>query len=142
MCQAASSQFNTTHNILSLEPNATSKNKRKKKMAPQENNGGEILEAKIAELIKTKEELKKAKEVATQSWLDSRPLIDKLERSKSRLSNCQSRFSASNKFISELESELKRANESIKSKKAEELETRRNKTEIRMNIDQTKDWRY
>ncbi|XVF17731.1 hypothetical protein REPUB_Repub10bG0148900 [Reevesia pubescens] len=38
------------------------------------------LEAKVAELRKTKEELKRAKDNAIESWLDSKPLIDELER--------------------------------------------------------------
>lgn len=38
------------------------------------------LKAEMDELARTREELKKAKDSAMQSWLDSKPLLDELEK--------------------------------------------------------------
>ncbi|KAG6729302.1 hypothetical protein I3843_01G020100 [Carya illinoinensis] len=81
---------------------------------------GSTLEAKTVELMKTREEVKTAKERTTQSWLDSRPFIDELERLKSSLASAQNQSIMSNTIISKLESQLRSTITSIKSKKEEE----------------------
>ncbi|KAF3438918.1 hypothetical protein FNV43_RR17193 [Rhamnella rubrinervis] len=75
----------------------------------------------MAELIKVKQQLKKAKDSTVQSWLDSKPLIDELERLKSGLTSAEYRCKKSDIFISELQSQLEEINRSIRSKREEEL---------------------
>ncbi|KAJ4714936.1 Protein WEAK CHLOROPLAST MOVEMENT UNDER BLUE LIGHT 1 like [Melia azedarach] len=84
-------------------------------------NFGSSLEGKMEELAKTKEELKRAKDSAMQSWLDSKPLIDELERLKAGLATAKNRYSMSNIVVSELESEFETIAKSIMSKKEEEV---------------------
>lgn len=79
------------------------------------------LEAKTAELVKTKAELKRAKDNAMLSWLDSKPLIDELERLKATLASAKNRCSMSNMIVSELQAELDSTTKSIMSKKEEEV---------------------
>ncbi|KAK9284865.1 hypothetical protein L1049_024045 [Liquidambar formosana] len=105
---------------------------------PEESCNNELA-AKIAELTKTKEELKRAKDNSTQSWLDSRPLIDELEKLQSALASAQNRFSMSNIVISELETQLETTNTSIKSKKEEELKARNMIDEMSQALDQTRE---
>jgi hypothetical protein len=97
------------------------------------------LEAKMAELIKTKEELKQAKDNAMQSWLDSRPLIDELERLKSNFANDKNQSTRSNIIVSELESQLESTNTCIISKKEEELKATKMINEISQALDQTRE---
>ena len=97
------------------------------------------LEAKMAELIKTKEELKRAKDNAMQSWLDSRPLIDELERLKSNFANAKNQSTRSNIIVSELESQLESTNTCIISKKEEELKATKMINEISQALDQTRE---
>lgn len=85
-----------------------------------------VLSDKIEELHKTNEELKQAKDEAMQSWLDSRPIIDELERLQSELANAKEE-SENNTLVAKLESELMAINMKIRVKKEEEL---RSRTEI------------
>ncbi|CAI9276854.1 unnamed protein product [Lactuca saligna] len=85
-----------------------------------------VLSDKIEELHKTNEELKQAKDEAMQSWLDSRPIIDELERLQSELANAKEE-SENNTLVAKLESELMAINMKIRAKKEEEL---RSRTEI------------
>ncbi|GJS06048.1 hypothetical protein Tco_0362844 [Tanacetum coccineum] len=78
-----------------------------------------VLSDKIEELHRTKEELKQAKDEAMQSWLDSRPLIDELEKLQSELANAKKQ--SENDIVTKLESELMAINMSIRVKKEEEL---------------------
>ncbi|POO02752.1 WEB family [Trema orientale] len=101
-----------------------------------------ILKIKKAELIKIKEELKKAKDNATQSWLDSRPLIDELERLKSGLARAQKRHAATANdtvMISGLQSELDTINASIESKKEEEVNATKMVNEMSRALDQLRE---
>ncbi|XP_010102582.2 protein WEAK CHLOROPLAST MOVEMENT UNDER BLUE LIGHT-like 3 [Morus notabilis] len=99
-----------------------------------------MLRVKKQELIKIKEELKKAKENATQSWLDSRPLIDDLETLKSNLEISKNKvFIFSNSHVSELEKELETMNAEIKSRKEEELEATKKANEVTQALDQLRE---
>ncbi|KAM0057913.1 putative WEB family protein [Helianthus debilis subsp. tardiflorus] len=81
-----------------------------------------VLSDKIEELHRTKEELKQAKDEAMQSWLDSRPLIDELEKLQAELANAK--LQSENTIITKLESELMGINISIRVKKEEDLKAR------------------
>ncbi|KVI02669.1 Protein of unknown function DUF827, plant [Cynara cardunculus var. scolymus] len=78
-----------------------------------------VLSDKIEELHRTNEELKQAKDEAMQSWLDSRPLIDELERLQSGLADAKEQ--SDNGLVSKLESELMEIHLTIRAKKEEEL---------------------
>ncbi|KAJ4847041.1 hypothetical protein Tsubulata_017071 [Turnera subulata] len=97
------------------------------------------LQEKIEELNKTKEELKRAKDKATQSWLDSRPMIDELEKRQSDLAGAKNQTSMSNVVIMELESQLQVTNNGIKTKIEEELETTKMTHEITRETDQLRE---
>ena len=97
------------------------------------------LGAAKAELAKAKEELKRAKEGAIQSWLDSKPLIDELEKQKSNLAEAQQSSKASNTAILELESQLETIKKCIKSKREDQLKTESTIQEINHALDQTRD---
>lgn len=94
--------------------------------------------SKMAELIKTKEELKKARESTMQLWLDSKPLIDELERLKSNLASAQNRSATPITKISELKEQLDATHASIKAKKDEELKVRNMIDETNQALDQTR----
>lgn len=98
---------------------------------------GRELEAKVAELAKTKQELQRAKEDAIQSWLDSRPLIDELEMQKSNLADAKKRLD--NSVIPELESQLEIMNKSIRSKREDHFKAETMSHEINHVLDQTRD---
>lgn len=68
----------------------------------------------MSELIKIKEELRRARDDTTQAWLDSRPVIDRLERLKSSLATAENRNTMSDIIILELKSQLDTINISIK----------------------------
>ncbi|OWM66233.1 uncharacterized protein LOC116199017 [Punica granatum] len=84
-----------------------------------------VLKAKMDELTMTKDELKKAKDTAMQSWLDSKPLLDELEKVKAALATAHKRSSMSTIVISELEVQLETTNLTIRAKKQQELEATR-----------------
>ncbi|MBA0592085.1 hypothetical protein Gorai_009072 [Gossypium raimondii] len=114
---------------------------------PRDSDAGisNTLEAKVEELRKTKEELMRAKENATDSWLDSKPLLDELERLKSDLVIAQNQNSISKNMISELESQLETIVKDIRAKREEELkavktinETNRNLEQMREELEQLK----
>lgn len=96
-----------------------------------------MVEAKVEELAKTKQELKRAKENAMQSWLDSRPLIDELEMQKSNLADAKKRLNSS--FIPELESQLEIINKSIKSKREDQFKAETVSHEINHVLDRGRD---
>ncbi|MED6210664.1 hypothetical protein PIB30_066325 [Stylosanthes scabra] len=87
-----------------------------------------------AELAKAKEELIIAKESAIQSWLDSKPLIDELEKQKSNLAEAQQASKASKTAISELESQLQTTTNCIKSKREEHLKEESMIQEIKLAL--------
>ncbi|KAJ7952936.1 Protein WEAK CHLOROPLAST MOVEMENT UNDER BLUE LIGHT 1 like [Quillaja saponaria] len=97
------------------------------------------MDAKLAELFQIKQKLKIAKETATQSWLDSKPLIDELETQKSNFAIAQNRVAMSNVVISDLESQLKTTNKCIKSKMEEKHEAAKMIDEINQNLGHTRD---
>jgi len=89
----------------------------------REGNNGIILENAKAELAKAKEELNRAKESSMQSWLDSEPLIDELEKQKANLADAQLRENASKTVNERPESQLETIHKSIKSKREDQLKT-------------------
>lgn len=91
-----------------------------------------------AELAEAKEELMRAKESAMQSWLDSKPLIDELERQKANLADAQQSSNTSETDIAELELKLEIILESIKSKREDQLKTERMIDEMNHVLDQTR----
>ncbi|KAK4584534.1 hypothetical protein RGQ29_022307 [Quercus rubra] len=93
----------------------------------------------MAELTKTKEELKRAKDNTMQSWLDSKPLIDELERMKSNLESAKNESTTSNIVISELDSHLGSTNTSIRTKKEEEHKATKMINEISQALDRTRE---
>ncbi|KAL4379470.1 hypothetical protein GQ457_02G007710 [Hibiscus cannabinus] len=108
---------------------------------PRDSNTGnhDTLEAKITELQKTKEELKRAKDNATDSWLDSKPLIDELERLKSELTIAQNQNSISDNMILELESQLETIVNDIRAKREEELRAVKTVNEMNRLLEQTRE---
>ncbi|KAK9012965.1 hypothetical protein V6N11_040993 [Hibiscus sabdariffa] len=108
---------------------------------PRDSNTGnhDTLESKITELQKTKEELKRAKNNATDSWLDSKPLIDELERLKSELTIAQNQNSISNNMILELESQLETIVKDIRAKREEELRAVKTVNEMNRLLEQTRE---
>ncbi|CAJ2635450.1 unnamed protein product [Trifolium pratense] len=103
-----------------------------------EDNNRIILEAAKAELGETKKEINRAKENAIQSWLDSKPLIDELEKQKENLANAQQNSNSNppKTVITELESQLEISHTSIKSKREEHLKTENMIYEINHALDQ------
>jgi hypothetical protein len=83
----------------------------------RESLGSTFKKAKMAELMKIKIELKRAKDSATQSWLDSKPLIDKLDRLKSGLASAKNQSTMSKIVISEIESQLESATQALNTKR-------------------------
>ena len=102
-------------------------------------NNSHELEATRAQLIKTREGIKRSRDRATQSWLDSKPLIDELEKLKSGLESAKTRSSMSNVIISDLQSQLENVIATIKQKKEEELKAKMKITEINLALDQTRE---
>lgn len=94
------------------------------KMRGSEDDRRNVLTAKIAELEKMKEDLRQAKDDAMQSWLDSRPLIDELEKMQAELASAKARVFKANITISELQAHLGTTDMCIKSTKEEEQKFR------------------
>ncbi|KAL1564100.1 hypothetical protein AAHA92_06501 [Salvia divinorum] len=84
----------------------------------------DLLTAKTAELQKAMEDLKQANEEAVQSWLDSRPLIDELEKRQAELKAMRARVDKANSNIAELQAQLGPTDMCIKSAKDEEQNMR------------------
>ncbi|KAL2522837.1 paramyosin-like [Forsythia ovata] len=82
---------------------------------------GNAWTSKIEELEKLKEILKQAKDDAMQSWLDSQPLIDELEKTQAEIESIKARVIKANAVISELQAQLGTTDMCIKSTKEEEL---------------------
>ncbi|RHN42232.1 putative WEB family protein [Medicago truncatula] len=101
-----------------------------------EENNRSILEAAKAELDEAKKELNRAKENAMQSWLDSKPLIDELEKQKTNLANAQQNSNTPEIAIVELESQLEITEKSIKSKREDHVKTENMIYEINHALDQ------
>ncbi|KZV23100.1 hypothetical protein F511_06624 [Dorcoceras hygrometricum] len=75
------------------------------------------LQKRMAELEMIKDNLKQAKDDATQSWLDSRPLIDELETMQAELSSAKDRVAKAEATIFELQAQLETINTRIQSAK-------------------------
>lgn len=101
--------------------------------------GSTLLKAKTAELKRIKEKLKKAKDDAEQSWLDSKPLIDELENLQSELVNMKSQAAISGATISDLECRIGEIGFSIRSKKEEELKLQTAIEGINQELNRTKE---
>ncbi|CAN1238248.1 hypothetical protein LINGRAPRIM_LOCUS2067 [Linum grandiflorum] len=87
----------------------------------------------MKELIKTNEDLKVAKDQAVQSWLDSKPLIDELEKLQSEVNAAKNRNAA----ISDLQLELEDNQRRMSSKMEEELQAIKVTNELTKALDQT-----
>lgn len=98
-----------------------------------------VLEIKMAELLATKNELKQAKDDATQSWLDSRPLIDKLEKLHTDLSDGKNKATKDANDILELKSQLRNTIVSIRTKKEEEVKLTELINQISQSLDQQRE---
>lgn len=94
------------------------------KVLAKEDNISDLLTAKTAELEKVMEDLKQAKEEAMQSWLDSRPLIDELEKMQAELNSTRVRVLKANSIITELQAQLRATDMCIKSAKDEQQNVR------------------
>ncbi|CAN0843268.1 hypothetical protein LINGRAHAP2_LOCUS3782 [Linum grandiflorum] len=97
----------------------------------------ETVRSQMKELIKTNEELKVAKDQAVQSWLDSKPLIDELEKLQSEVNAAKNRKSISNAAISDLQLELEDNQRRMSSKMEEELQAIKITNELTKALDQT-----
>lgn len=89
-------------------------------MEVEQKERSEFLRAETAELEKMEDVLKQAKDEAMQSWLDSRPIIDELEKVQAELQSAKARVSKANNTISELQAQLGTTDMCIKSTKEEE----------------------
>ncbi|KAK4393330.1 hypothetical protein Sango_1803800 [Sesamum angolense] len=94
------------------------------KMRGSGDDSSDLLTAKRTELEKMKEDLRQAKDDAMQSWLDSRPLIDELEKMQAELARANDRLFKANITISELQAQLGTTDMCIKSTKEEEQKFR------------------
>lgn len=94
-------------------------------------------ETAVMELARTKEELLRARETATQSWLDSKPLIDELEKLQSALTKARNRVSVATVTISTLESQLESTKTSIKAKEEEEFKAKGTIDEMNQVLDRS-----
>ncbi|CAI0553753.1 unnamed protein product [Linum tenue] len=93
--------------------------------------------SEMKELIKTKEELDRAKDEATQSWLDSKPLIDELEKLQSELDAAKSRGSAASAAVLELQSEVEANHREVRSKMEDEVKSMKATNELTLAVDLT-----
>lgn len=105
---------------------------------PRNAGASDLLKARIAELTRTKGEIKKARDGATQSWLDSRPLLDELEKLQATVESARSRASVSSVLVSELQSKLESTEASIQAKKRDELEATKEVNELTLELDRTR----
>ncbi|KAF6160695.1 hypothetical protein GIB67_019635 [Kingdonia uniflora] len=90
----------------------------------------------MAELARLEDEIKRTRDHATQSWLDSKPVIDQLEKLQSDLKNAKNRGSMATIVISELESQLENTNTCIRSKKIEEQNAKTTGDELYRSLGQ------
>ncbi|KAK6237606.1 hypothetical protein QUC31_003075 [Theobroma cacao] len=97
------------------------------------------LVAKVAELRKIKEKLKRAKDKATESWLHSKPLIDELEMLKSDLATAQNQCTISDHVILELESQLETIIIDIRSKREGELKATKMINEVNQALEHVRE---
>lgn len=98
----------------------------------------DLLRARIAELARTKDAIKKARDGAMQSWLDSRPLLDELEKLQATVEGARSRASVSSVLASELQSQIESTGASIQAKKRDELEGTKAVNELTLELDRTR----
>ncbi|KAF8010225.1 hypothetical protein BT93_J0996 [Corymbia citriodora subsp. variegata] len=98
----------------------------------------DLLKARITELARTKDEIKKARDVAMQSWLDSRPLLDELEKLQATVESARSRASVSSVLALELQSQLESTEASIQAKKRDELGATKAVNELTLELDRTR----
>ncbi|CAD5196145.1 unnamed protein product [Musa acuminata subsp. malaccensis] len=89
------------------------------------------LDITLEELVRTREEIKRARESAVQSWIDSMPSIDELESSRSVLSRTRNRVTMYTTAIASLCSLLNSTGRSIRHKQAEESNSKMAAAEMR-----------
>ncbi|KAK9109132.1 hypothetical protein Sjap_017192 [Stephania japonica] len=94
------------------------------------------LDKTLTELANINEEIRRARDIAMQSWLDSKPLTDCLENRQQDLEKAKSRAAMVAVKMSELESQLETANASISNKKGEEVKARNMIEELQKSLDQ------
>lgn len=105
----------------------------------KENSSGIVLRVKLAELNKKKEDLKKAKEDAIDSWSDCRHLIHVLKKLEMDVEIAKKGSGMSSTVVSELESQLGATKLSIKSKREEELNVTKKINEINDDLEETQE---
>ncbi|KAJ8510392.1 hypothetical protein OPV22_000826 [Ensete ventricosum] len=89
------------------------------------------LDTTLEELARTREEIKRARESAVQSWIDSMPSIDELESSRSVISRTRNRVTMYTTAIASLRSLLNSTSRSIRDKQAEESNSKMAAAEMR-----------
>lgn len=101
------------------------------------NTNDQVFETPVIELAKTKKELHRVRETAMQSWLDSKPLIDELEKLQSVLTKTRNRVSVATVTISTLESQLEATKTNIKAEEEEEFKAKNTINEMNRVLDRT-----
>ncbi|CAM8985748.1 unnamed protein product [Rhodiola kirilowii] len=97
------------------------------------------LRDKMAELSKTKAEIQRAKDSATQSWLDSRPMIDELEKLQLQLESARKRVTETENIISHLQMELESVHSQIRDMNEGGREANKTISETNQALDQLRD---
>lgn len=98
----------------------------------------ETLKATLKELAETREEIRRAREEAVQAWLDSMPLVNKLEKLQSNLSRTTNKLELVNIAVASLESLLESTDRSIKYKQEEEAKSKVSMEEMRKEVDRAR----
>uniref|UniRef100_A0A6V7QS43 Uncharacterized protein n=1 Tax=Ananas comosus var. bracteatus TaxID=296719 RepID=A0A6V7QS43_ANACO len=98
----------------------------------------ETLKATLKELAETREEIRRAREEAVQAWLDSMPLVNKLEKLQSNLSRTTNKLELVNIAVASLESLLESTDRSIKYKQEEEAKSKVSIEEMRKEVDRAR----
>nr|CAD1832248.1 unnamed protein product [Ananas comosus var. bracteatus] len=98
----------------------------------------ETLKATLKELAETREEIRRAREEAVQAWLDSMPLVNKLEKLQSNLSRTTNKLELVNIAVASLESLLESTDRSIKYKQGEEAKSKVSIKEMRKEVDRAR----
>lgn len=99
---------------------------------------GMELKDKMAELLTTREQIDRAREIAMQSYLESKPLIDRLEKSKAGLEKLRSQHSMlGGRSAYELRSQLEAIEARLREKKEEEAKATRSIDEMNQAAEET-----
>lgn len=99
----------------------------------------EEVKEKMSELSKTNEEIQKAKDLATQSWLDSMPVINELEKMKLQLEKSKNQAFETNITLSQLQGELESVHGQIRDRNEGGREANKIISETNQALDQTRE---